>query len=140
MVVHSTKKTNGIAAPSISFVAKIKMSEGRNSWKGKYNGPNDIINAECGGASDIKECIESKTFHRREFMMDALLGWTQKESLMEDNLWSSDFTYSRAGMVHTLKVRRRKSNHLLVLQVPQRLGPLFNQDYVMFYLNHSFQS
>ena len=104
MVVHSTKMTNGIEAPSISFVAKIKMSEGRNSWKGKYNGPNGIINAECGEASEIMECVESKTFHRREFMMDALLGWTRKESLMDDNLWSSDFTYTRAGMVHTLKV------------------------------------
>ena len=104
MVVHSKKMTDGIAAPSVSFIAKIKMPEGRNSWKGKYNGPNDIISASCEGANDIKDCIESKTFRRREFLMDALLGWTRKESLMDDNLWSSDFTNPRAGMVHTLKV------------------------------------
>ena len=108
MVVHSTKMTDGIEAPSISFIAKIDMAEGRNSWKGKYNGPNDIINASCEGANDIKDCIESKTFGRREFLMDALLGWTRKESLMDDNLWSSDFTNPRNGMVHTLKVSRSR--------------------------------
>ena len=107
MVLHSTKMTDGIEAPSISFIAKIKMSDGRNSWKGKYNGPNNIINAECGGESKIRECIESKTFQRRDFLMDALLGWTRRESLMEDNLWSSDFTNPRAGMVHTLKVGKQ---------------------------------
>ena len=104
MVVHTKKMTDGIEAPSISIIAKIKMPAGRNSWKGKYNDPNDIIKAECEGASDIKDCIESKTFQRREFLKDALLGWKRKKSLMDDNLWSRDFTNPRAGMVHTLKV------------------------------------
>ena len=141
MLVHSTQMTDGIKAPSISFIARRKALG--NSWKGEWNSTNDVNNnitsTECGEASDIKECIESKTFQRREIVKDALLGWTRRESLMDDNLWRSDFTNARAGMVHTLKVRswRRKCSHLP--QVPQRLGPLFNRDYVMFYLDQNLQ-
>ena len=111
MVVHTKKMTDGIEAPSISIIAKIKMPGGQNSWKGKYNGPNNITKAECQGATNIKDCIESKTFQRREFVKDALLGWTRRKSLMEDNLWSSDFTNPRAGMVHTLKVGENQIVH-----------------------------
>ena len=122
MVMKSRRDTGGIRAPAITLAPKFPPS----SWNGlKMNSSEgfDLIEKYCQDER-VEDCIEKKTFNIEEAITDVILGFTDTKSLsIQKNLWTEDFTYSRAGRYYTLNIS-------------EKLGPNDETDQLFLCLNY----
>ena len=121
MVVDGRTESNGIEAPAVTVCGRSpKFSRG---WRGNVTGTFGIIKLACGDATDVEECILTKTFNRTEVVHDVLLGYMTRKSLVTDeNPWIEDFTRSLQGRCYTLNI-------------PQRIGPDGNKERLFLLLS-----
>ena len=120
MVVSSTRHSGGIAAPTISVFAGNPIS--KKGWKSvKITTSVEIIEDQCGSASDIQRCIVEGTYERADVVEHAHIGFRTNESLMNPALWREDFTNSFYGRILTLSVDRR-------------ITPDYNRDQIFLHL------
>ena len=71
----------------------------------------------CKG-NNIKECINNKTFNLEEIIKDVILGFSKKESLInQENLWTVDFTETWNGRAYTFNFHGRIGPEFTMLQL-----------------------
>ena len=124
MVVSSTRHSGGIAAPTISVFAGNPIS--KKGWKSvKITTSVEIIEDQCGSASDIQRCIVVGTYERADVVKHAHIGFVTNESLMNSSLWSEDFTNTFYG-------------RLLTLSLDRRITPDYDRDEIFLHLQKNF--
>ena len=125
MIVTTSKKAEGIPAPSVTFVVRNQMSYG---WKNKSDNVStwdDIIRYQCGDSEDIHDCVIEKAFSLQEVVKDVLIGFNTKKSLMNEGFWKEDFTTTINGRAHTFSSA-------------SRIGPDDTIDQLFYILDYRF--
>ena len=135
MVVSSTKHSGGIFAPTISVMARNHFS--RKGWKSdNITASVDVIEDQCGNASDIQKCIVEGTYQLSDVVKHAHIGFAKNESLMNSTLWREDFTNTYYGRYHTLNPGRRMTTDYFADQIFLHLHQNFN--YTIFIYHQEF--
>ena len=101
-------ETGGIPAPAITLV--VYSPETRNGWRTESRGDHDVFNLiqpQCGEASNIVKCIEDETFEETEAYKNVLLGFSSQTSLKNTSLVTVDFTSTFRGRSYTLDFNQK---------------------------------
>ena len=135
IVISSIEHTGGILAPTISVV--VRKSPFMTGWKSdNITSSVELIDDQCGKASDIQECILEGTFNFSDVIKDAHLGYTEYESLMDSSLWREDFSFTYYGRYFTLNTGRRLTPNYAVDQIFLHLQKELN--YKVFIYHEKF--
>ena len=126
MVVKGRRDTGGIEAPTISISAR--NPETKNGWRGNTSMTYDLIDANCRGHNrneSVDQCIEARTYKKKEIFKDVILGFTAKKSFLEQDLFSEDFTTAWDGMHYSLDLNKKigpdDSTRQLYIMLDKRL-------------------
>lgn len=116
IVISSTEHSGGILAPTISVVVRNPRS--MKGWKSdNITSSMEVIEDQCGEASDIRKCILEGTYDLSDVVKDAHIGFEKSESLMGSSLWHEDFTRTLYGRYFTLNTGRRTTPNYGVDQI-----------------------
>jgi hypothetical protein len=122
----SRKHTGGIEAPSITI--SVRRPESGIGWKKDVkNGSHDSDRLPhlCVDYTNIDQCIQNETYHHSTFIKGAVIGFEEKESLMNnEGAWTEDFSTVHYGRTYTLHPKRK-------------IGPL-PKDQIIIMLDHAF--
>ena len=78
MVVHTTKETEGIPAPTISVFPYSKNNSA-------FRLPAALMEEICDGDLPCDDYLTKHTFNQSEALIDIFLGYTRKLSLLDNN-------------------------------------------------------
>jgi hypothetical protein len=110
MVVTSKRATGGIPAPAITVMPRNPQTN--LGWKSTLNFTYPhLLQPFCGNTSSrstaIHDCLKENTYNRTEAFKDVLLGFATRESLLiDDDLWTEDFTDTWFGKTYTLDIKK----------------------------------
>ena len=103
-MVSSRRDTGGIQAPAITIAAM--SPEDSSGWKYGFQ---DASSTCLSNTNNIdQKCLEQKTYNQSESLNDVILGFQNKESLLDqDSLVIEDFTNVWTGRYYTLNISRK---------------------------------
>ena len=134
-MISSIEHSGGILAPTISVV--VRKTPSMTGWKSdNITSSVELIDDQCGKASDIHKCILEGTYNFSDVIKDAHIGFTEYESLMDPSFWREDFTCTYYGRYFTLNTGRRITPNYEVDQIFLHLQKEFN--YKMFIYHQKF--
>ena len=126
IVISSIEHSGGILAPTISVIVRNLRS--KKGWKSENitSSLTEVIEDQCGKASDIRKCILEGTYNLSEVVKDAHIGFEKNKSLMDPLLWREDFTRTFYGRYFTLNTEKRTTPDYAVDQIFLHLEPNFS--------------
>ena len=132
-MISSEEHSGGILAPTVSVVVRNTIS----GWKSdNITSSIEVIEDQCGKASDIRECILDGTYNLSDVVKNAHIGFKKNESLMDPSLWHDDFTITLYGRYFTLNTGRRITPNYAVDQIFLHLNQNFS--YRVFIYHQKF--
>ena len=135
MVISSIEHSGGILAPTVSVIVRNNFS--MKGWRSEnISSSMDVIQDQCGKASDIQRCILDGTYNLSDVVKSAHIGYKVNESLMESSLWREDFTITPYGRYFTLNIGKRITPDYAVDQIFLHLHQKFN--YKIFIYHQKF--
>ena len=112
MIVKSKRESGGILGPTLTVLAKHNLT--KTGWRQEpqeSNGLTSVLYDQCKDFEEfetLKNCIENKTFDWKTTVKDIHIGIDEYQvSLLEENLWTEDFTVGFEGRYYTLTIPRK---------------------------------
>ena len=128
MIVKSQRESGGIEGPTLTVLAKHNLT--KTGWRQEpqeSGGLTTVLYDQCRDLEafkTIEKCIENKTFDWKTTIRDIHMGIKKfKVSLMDENLWTEDFTVGFEGQYFTLTIPRKLTTEWRQDQIYLDLNP-----------------
>ena len=97
----------GVVTPTVTVCARNTATGlGWRKRSGDITSNKDVLRHQCSSEGDIATCILENTFNFSEVVGFARLGAVGGQPLMDDSIWTPDFTWMRDGRCYTLGYKK----------------------------------
>ena len=141
MIVKSKKESGGIEGPALTVLAKHNQT--KNGWRQEPRESDGLASFTYNQCNEfeqfgtIKSCIENKTFDWKTTVRDIHVGINEfKVSMLDERLWTEDFTVGFEGRYHTLTIPRKLTTEWRQDQIYLDLNPNLIYDVYIHEINY----